>query len=126
MSTTAQRIGTCVIAVLMTAMLFHYWKIGALMFSGNTHSNGYWRTVALVFTYFCLNIVAIVGLFQLRTWRTFVACLAIAFSTIFFSTAYLFFINSFFAKPYRPLMMIIGNIVVFLMVLLFHKRGGRR
>jgi hypothetical protein len=121
---TLQRLATILIAILIAIMLVWYWRIGTVVFSGHITETNHLRTVALVIAYFILNIAAIIGLLQLKSWRTIVSCIAIIFSTLFFSTAYIPFLTHLIAKSYHPYLMIVGNIIVFLCVIFTHKGRG--
>jgi hypothetical protein len=121
MAATLHRFFTILIAVLIAVMLFRYWHIGLPIFSGHFNNEYHLRIVALILIYFGLNLAAIIGLVQLKTWRTLITCIAILFSTIFFATAYIPFIGELFAYPYRSYAMILGNLIVLLIVFLLRK-----
>jgi hypothetical protein len=105
-------------------MLVRYWHLSALIFPLRIPDINYLRELALVAAYFGLNIAAIIGFIQLKTWRTLIASIAIIFTTIFFSAEYIPFASQFVAEPYRFMAMIIGNLLIlFIIVGLRRQRG---
>lgn len=126
MSSGIHKFFTRLIVLLILIMLVRYWKIAEVIFSGHINNVNHLRIVALVVAYFGLNIVAVIGLFQLKAWRTVVAGSAILFSTLFFSTSYIPFIAEWFAKPYRFYAMIIANLIVLLAVICLRKHKAKR
>lgn len=120
-----QKFYSRLVALLMLIMLVHYWQIARVVFS--THTNiSHLKITALIIIYFGLNIAAIIGLFQLKSWRTLVACLAILFSTLFFSTSYIPFIDKFFAPSYRFYAMLAVNLIILLVVISLRKNRTKK
>lgn len=115
------KFGRLLIAFLFILIVIMNFENVLLVFQVNT-SNSWWKLFlwSIGSLFFLLNIATAFGLLINKKWSFWLAYLAIPLTTIFFSTAYIPFINNFFAENIRYILMMIGNFIVLAFIVYLH------
>lgn len=109
-----------VVSCLIMLLVLTHWKISGLFLVSIDTFSGKAFLVVIALLFFLLNTISAFGLFFTKRWGFWFAYIAIIFSTIFFSVAYIPFVSKIFAENIRYIPMIVGNFLVFIFTAYLH------